>query len=173
MNLFNNSKAVSKLQEQLIIYPHRLDENGQPMTKTRFVTSTVQPDYKYISINAWAKRIKTELMAAVTPKVNPDVLTLDERAYQIIACMMRFDAGLREKYIGSVEYEEEGKRLIIAFELHTQIEQQVDQINGMQVISFVPSNFHENMQVEEFACLNGDKEIVTDFNPATLEKLFF
>lgn len=41
----------------IITYPHRRDNNGNPITRIRFVRSTAEPLLKPKTFNAWIQRI--------------------------------------------------------------------------------------------------------------------
>ncbi|WP_448104685.1 hypothetical protein [Pedobacter panaciterrae] len=58
-------QTIGNLQTVVVTYPHRLDENGHPLIRIRFVRSTVEPDFRYTSFNAWCMRIKREVSRLV------------------------------------------------------------------------------------------------------------
>lgn len=71
--IFRNNKSnnlpplqqpkVENLKTVVVTYPHRR-ENGLPLVRIRFVSTTAEPDFRYTSFNAWCMRIKRELIIA-------------------------------------------------------------------------------------------------------------
>lgn len=54
--------GVKKLVPVVTTYPHRLDADGNPLVRVRFVQSTAEPNYRYHSLFVWALHVRMMLI---------------------------------------------------------------------------------------------------------------
>lgn len=169
-------------------YLHRKDRDGMPQMRVYTVNSTVEPDFRHVSFTAWLLRIqfenmlirsrehyaniKSALQYELAGKSTEVLMSLQDKDYEVLAFMIRKQAGTRKYHVGAVVLEIEGNYLCVDFcfgQLYP--DGYAEENPGVKI--YGRERVEEYLKVKDYICYNKTGNVPTDFHTERLERLFY